>query len=642
MWTNLHFLRPWWFIAILPLIWILWQIKRHKLQDNPWRKLVDPHLLPYLLTNNNTVSSQRTIMLLLGLGGMIWILALAGPTWQRLPQPVYQTQKHLIIALDLSTSMNATDIAPSRLAQAKFKILDILRKTQEGQIALITYGTEPFIVSPLTTDAATLTVQIPLLKTSLLPVQGERRTDLAIAYAAKLLKQVNSHNGQILLITDSVAPLDATLKAAQQLYKHGHSLSILAVGTVQGAPIPLSNGGFVKDLHGAIILSRLKPQHLKKVAKIGGGQYVTSRIDNQDLETLLSTKTQLSSMHSIKSMKYQTTQADTWREEGPWLLLILLPIVALWFRRSGSPMLLCLLLIPSPKAHAFSWQDLWWSSDQQAAYQLANGKPQEAARRFQRSDWKAAAQYQAKDYVASLETLNQIQDVNADTYYNRGNALAKLGRFKEALAAYKQALALKPEDEDVKYNYNLIKQLLKQQQQASQQSQSANDSKRKQDSKSSDNVKRQQESQNPKISKQQQESQNNTKSQDSNKVQDSTKSQSPKSDRNQKSIPKKQPNQDQSQTQSNKQQQMQDNKPGQTIDQKHQQSRQYPSRPKANIAKQKTSSGMSNNTKNPKQRVQQEQQQAIKYQLNQIPDDPGGILRQLFKEQYRKRRYQQY
>ena len=98
--AEFHFLRPWWLLALLPLGWLLWYLARSRGDGEAWRRLVDAHLLPGLLVDTGG-TSRRLPLALLGLGWLLLSLALAGPTWTRLPQPVYQAQQYRVIALDL-------------------------------------------------------------------------------------------------------------------------------------------------------------------------------------------------------------------------------------------------------------------------------------------------------------------------------------------------------------------------------------------------------------------------------------------------------------------------------------------------------------------------------------------------------------
>jgi Ca-activated chloride channel family protein len=459
---DFHFLRPEWLWLLIPLALVLWRLDRVEGGGDAWRGLVDAHLLPRLLTDDEG-RAQRLPLLLLGLGWMLGVLALAGPTWERLPQPVYQAQDYRVVALDLSASMNATDLSPSRLAHARFEVLDLLRRAREGQTALLAYGAEPYVVSPLTSDTETIAAQVPSLETGLLPVQGARRTDLALDKAGELLRQAGAPDGEVILVTDGLDHPAAADEAARRLRAEGYRVSVLGIGGAKGAPVPLAGGGFLKDEKGAILLSKLDREALRTLASTGGGRYVPAGPDDRDIETLIPARGAGLAPRAQK----QDTRADQWREEGPWLLLVLLPLAALGFRRGWlAPLVLVAALTPAPDAHAFGWDDLWLRPDQQAERLLQAGNPQEAAETFRRPDWRAAAQYQAGDYRQALQSLEGVQGAEAD--YNKGNALARSGQLEQAVAAYDRALEQDPQDEDARHNRDLVQKLLNQRRQEQQ------------------------------------------------------------------------------------------------------------------------------------------------------------------------------
>lgn len=454
--AEFHFLRPGWLWA-LPLVALLvWRLVRDRAGGAAWRDLVDAHLLPHLLVP--TGAGSRGPALLVGLGGLLGILALAGPVWERLPQPVFQAGAHRVILLDLSPTMNAPDVPPSRLAQARFKLLDLLKRLREGQTALLAFGAEPYLVAPLTSDVETIAAQVPHLETALLPVSGGRRLDLALRQAELLLHQAGASGGEIILITDGLDQAATAQETARALRASGLRLSVLGIGTGQGAPVPLGKEGFLKDSQGAILVPRLPVDALEQLANAGGGRYVGAGADDRDLDALVPAAASTTQGPALA----QDTQADQWREEGPWLLLLLLPLAALAFRRGWwGPLVLLLGLVPPPDAQALEWADWWGRPDQQAAEALAAGQAAQAAERFERLDWRAAANYQAGDYAKALQALEGLSGAEAD--YNRGNSLAKLGRLEEALAAYDGALKENSEHGDARHNRDLVQRLLEQQ-----------------------------------------------------------------------------------------------------------------------------------------------------------------------------------
>jgi Ca-activated chloride channel family protein len=459
---EIQLLRPLWLLALVPLGLVLWRLARTGEGGNAWRDLVDAHLLTHLLEGDGR-GLRRLPLTLLAVGWVLGVIALAGPVWQRLPQPVYQAETHRVIVLDISPAMKATDLPPSRLARARFEVLDLLRRSGEGQTALLVYGAEPFVVSPLTTDAETIAAQVPDLESDLLPVQGERDEDLALEQAGELLRQGAASEGDVIFVTTGLDQPDAAYEAARRLREEGFRVSVLGIGTEQGAPIPLDDGGFYKDDHGAILMPRLERAQLASLASAGGGRYVTASSAEDDTVALIPDE-----IRAPAAAAEREVAADQWREEGPWLLLALLPLAAVAFRRGWlSPLLLVVLIAPPPEALALEWQDLWLRPDQQAARELAAGEPGRAAERFERPDWRAAAQYEAEEYASALQSLEAMKGAEAD--YNRGNALARLGKLQDAIAEYERALATDPAHEDARHNLDLLRRLLEQQQEQQEQ-----------------------------------------------------------------------------------------------------------------------------------------------------------------------------
>ncbi|MCG6966405.1 MAG: VWA domain-containing protein, partial [Chromatiaceae bacterium] len=477
MLSDFHFLRPLWLLALIPLAGLLWRLLRADGEGEAWRGVVDRHLLPSLLSEAGD-AARRSPLLLLGLAWLLIVLALAGPTWERLPEPLYQARQFRVIALDLSPTMNATDLAPSRLARARYEVLDLLHHS-EGQTALLAYGAEPYVVSPLTGDVQTIAAQVPLLETGLLPVAGDRRADLVLERAGELLRQAEAPDGQVILVTDTLDHPAAAIEAARRLRSAGYRVSVLGMGTDKGGPVAGPDGGFVKDSQGAIRIAKLDLAALRELADAGGGRYVTSGPDDRDIEALTPRRLGAPDAQSEAS----PAQADRWREEGPWLLLVLLPLAALAFRRGWlAPLLLLICLVPPPDAYALGWGDLWLSPDQRATRMLQNGQPEQAAQLFERPDWRAAAHYQANDYAQTLQSLEALEGPSAD--YNRGNALARMDRLEEALKAYDRALGADPGDADARHNRDLVQRVLdqrRQQQQAAQRAQQQKDNPDQQD-----------------------------------------------------------------------------------------------------------------------------------------------------------------
>ncbi|PCJ45994.1 MAG: hypothetical protein COA74_14655 [Gammaproteobacteria bacterium] len=470
-----HFIRPYWLFALIPLVVIITGLMLKSSRRNQWTSSIDKHLLKHLLVGQNTIQPNSVFPLIfLAISLLLAVLALAGPTWEKRPLPVFETEMSKVLLLDLSLSMQATDIKPSRLIRAKHKINDLLSRTNEGQVALIVYAGDAFVISPLTTDANTILTMVPSLSPSLMPVLGSE-PQRAFQLAEELLSNAGVFSGQIIWITDGIDDRDYN-QVAEQLKASRHQISILAVGTREGAPIPLPDGqGFLKDAKGNIVLPSLKIAPLEQLASLSNGNVTQLSADDQDIERLLSSLEEPQDFIASDD----DLQMDTWIELGPWLLLPLLLITAFSFRK-GVVVVLALVLIPlypSPASAAEQqvsslqkhWINLWQTSDQQAAKAFNKEQHSTAAELFQQADWKSAALYKSGEYNAAAELLasNQFDDAN----YNRGNALAQAGRLEEAIIAYDSALEQTPNMEDAIFNKKLVEDLLKQQQEQEQQQQ---------------------------------------------------------------------------------------------------------------------------------------------------------------------------
>ena len=195
---QFHFLRPAWLLALLPLLVLLWHGFKNRSHGRSWQTVVDAKLLPHLLGDKRE-EGVRTLWLILGIAAGLAIFALAGPVWEKLPQPIFRQQSALVIALDLSRSMDAGDIRPSRLTRARLKIADILDLRDEGQTALVTYAADAFVVTPLTEDAETINALLPALTTEIMPTQGSNAAS-ALGQSFELFDNAGVTRGDILLL----------------------------------------------------------------------------------------------------------------------------------------------------------------------------------------------------------------------------------------------------------------------------------------------------------------------------------------------------------------------------------------------------------------------------------------------------------
>ena len=458
--AEFHFIRPYWLLALIPAIIMTVVLLKNKLNQGNWADVCDAQLLPFVLQNKATQKSRLSLSVG-AIACLLVIFALAGPTWERQPAPVFRNDAALVIALDLSRSMDASDIKPSRLSRARYKIADILKKRKDGQTALLVYAGDAFTVTPLTEDTETIASQVSALTTEIMPSQGSN-TVLALEKAVELLKQTGLQTGDILLVTDGV-DFDSTEAIVEEL--GAYKLSILGVGTEDGAPVKISRGGFLKDAQGNIVVPKLNDSELSRLAEKGNGIYHSISSDDSDINALLE---QLDSPAEKEANENNNLLIDQWSEKGPWLLLLVLPLAALSFRK-GLLSIALIGLLPFPEtSYALEWKDLWQTQNQQAQKAFKQENYQQAAEQFDNPQWKATAQHKAGQLEQAIETLQH--DDSATGLYNKGNALAQSGQLQEALAAYEKSLEINPDNEDAKYNKEQVEKELEKQKQQQQQS----------------------------------------------------------------------------------------------------------------------------------------------------------------------------
>ena len=322
--ADFHFLRPEWLVGIPLVVLAAWLLARRRLGPGNWQNVVDAALAPHVLARTASRGLDYRWWLF-AIAGVIGMLAMAGPAWQRIEQPVFRSDQALVVALDLSRSMDAQDIAPSRLIRARLKILDILERRGGGQTALVVYSSNAFTVTPLTSDTDTIAALVNSLSTDIMPSRGSYPI-AAINKGRQLLEQAGAGIGEILLITDG-GWSPAAERVARDLRGSGFTLSVLAVGTTEGAPIPRVSGGFVTDQSGNIAVPRLEESSLRSLAAAGGGRFALLSTDARDLDYVLGGET------GARQAGDDNVATDLWREEGPWLVLLLLPLAAMAFRR---------------------------------------------------------------------------------------------------------------------------------------------------------------------------------------------------------------------------------------------------------------------------------------------------------------------
>jgi len=622
---DFHFVRPLWFIALLPLIALLLLLWRTNTEQGHWQKVIASNLLPYLLVGKDTKPTRLPIILL----AVTWslaVIALSGPVWRQLPQTIEKRVDVQILILDLSQSMNATDTAPSRIARAKHKLSDILNRRHEGLTSLIVFAGSSHVVIPLTDDIKTIAAIIPSLNPGIMPLQGSNPV-AAIESAEAMLERGGYTKAEIIMMTDGLKESDIE-KMIDALGDKEITLSILGIGTTQGSPIPTPNGSFLKDRSGAIVIPKLNHELLQKAANQLGGRYAEITPDDSDIDFLAS-----SSLKLNNKTEQSTRRFDIWQEDGYWLIALILPFASLAFRRGW---LNCILLslsigatLPSKSAQAGIWEDLWQTRDQQGAKALQNNQIKDASNLFNSPGWKATAQYKSGQFDKAAEgfsnsksshinpaELNPAELSPADNHYNRANSLANMGKYEEAISAYNKALELQPKHEDAQFNRKLLEDLQQ------QENQSGGDADKQQDD-AEKNQDKQDQNQN-----QNDQNQNNPSRQQSQDEQNQS-----EQNQSQKGNPKQDKQNHDSEKQQSQQSEKSDQEKSEELakqEKKSDHSKQDESTPEKPGRQEPAPKELTPEELTP------EEQQALQQWLKQIEDDPGGLLRNKFYLQARE------
>ena len=454
--TAFHFLRPLWLLLLIPaiLLPVCW-FRRNNVRSR-WRNIIAPELLEHLIVGDSArrrVQPIHTLALLIAIGA----IAVAGPTWEQERPPFNQDRAPLVVVLELAHSMDATDVAPTRLERAKQKVLDLAAARKGARTGLVVFSSTGHLVVPPTEDPAMLELYVPALSPSLMPADGKNVTT-GLEIAERLLAN-DPVAGTIVFMTDGFDEnqTDAFVRKAKQSRQQ---LLWLAVGTENGGPIRGADGMIAMDPEGHPLMGTFDAAGIKKVADEADIPLASVRVDNDDVVWV---------QHRARAWLAQADESKRvprWKEAGYWLVVPLL-LLGLWgFRRGWTVKWLPVILValasgatPHP-AHAASWhwQDLFATHDQQARWSFEHGDFKTAAQRFDDPIWKGRAQYLAGDYAGALETFSRLR--TAQAYFYQGNTLAHLEDYTGAIKAFDNALALEPRLHQAAANRQLMRQLL--------------------------------------------------------------------------------------------------------------------------------------------------------------------------------------
>ena len=579
---NFHFIRPWYLLLlVLPFLYY-WRYMRGVDNTSSWEKVCDKNLLCYLLVRGS--SGQRKMLYSLFLAGFITaVIAISGPAWKKKEVPLLAADNPLMILLNLSSEMMATDITPNRLFRTKYKLADFLNLLSGVQAGLIVYAEEPFMITPVTNDVKIIANLLPAIGMDIMPANGDR-LDRAIEMAVESMRNSGFKSGNIVIFApDGGTRVDLSIKAAVMAKDFGYSLHIIAV-------------------------SKENSEKLKLIADKVGGLYSTMRNDDSDVRKIAD------KINSEVSEDLEKTESmrGIFEDFGYYLTIVPLLCCLMFFRRGLFVFIFMIMATPAQAG-------FFMNNNQQGLKAFNVEDFETAAEKFQDSRWRGAALYRKGDFEGAYKEFAKRDDITS--MYNQGNALAKAGKIEEAIKKYEAVLEKKPKHGDAKFNLEYLKQ---QQQEQPQNQQGNNDNQEDKDEKK--------EQQNQNQEQQQQQNQ-----QEQNKQQDQQQQGEEQQDKQQEQEKDKQQEQNKEQQASQEQAKPENSK--QSDEQQQNMNKDQPSddKEKKEEKKVKPKPDTSKETKEPPKF--DEKAYAREMQFRKIPEDPGGLLREFISKEYKKNRY---
>ncbi|HHM04792.1 MAG TPA: VWA domain-containing protein [Gammaproteobacteria bacterium] len=460
-WTALHWYYPWALLA-LPLPWLLAGARRHRATAaRRLRAYADPHLLATLLSGPGGPRRRPWLLLL---AWSLAVLALAGPYWDSAPPPRAAEGRDIAVILDISPSMAVADLAPSRLVRAQRELKDFLAALEGDRLGLIAFSANAYPVLPLTSDRQVFARFTELLEPGLTTAPGSN-LNRALELAGQLLARSPARSRAALLLSDGGFHDEEAFQGATRLARANIPLLVLGVGTAAGGPVPGRDGRFLRGGDGELIYARLERERLVKLAATAQGAYFDLRSDDSDWQALLTALHRRTEPHV-----FDQPAASSGRPLFPWPLAasLVLFLWCGWRRPAGMAALIVagIALLPLGPAKATPW------TAQQALEAYKRGDFETAARLYETLEgYRAAmglgaAAYRLQQWEAALSAFTAAAEQATDpgakarALYNRGNALARLGRFEAASAAYQAALALESNLSQAALNLALVHEFL--------------------------------------------------------------------------------------------------------------------------------------------------------------------------------------
>ncbi len=550
----MKFLHPEFFYYMLPLVVIFFALILTQKEavgsyfsDEVMAKL-------RVATKGLTLKARNALFFL---AAIFMIVALAEPVIVDGKIDVEQKSADILIGLDISNSMLANDLYPSRLELAKKKAVEFIRLVKQDRVGVIAFAKGSYLVSPLSFDKEAVAFLLKNLDTSSITEQG---TDFMTLLETAKSSSKHSKQKYLLLFTDG-GDKDDFSKEIEYAKENGITVFVIGIGTKRGAPIKMGNGSFMK-YHGKIVITKLN-EHIADLALGSGGVFIKATNSDKDIQTMYKEMSHVIEKKTLRKKSIEKHIPLFYLPLGAAMLLVLIALASMTKRSEvhvPSMFLLASLLffgVSDAKAGILDFMDI-----KEAKEAYAKEEYKDAAKRFEeyaKSSNKPHAYYNAGDayykagkYKKALQMYQKVQTqdamLKAHTLHNTGNTYAKLGQYKKAIEAYEDALKLQ-DDKATRENLEAVKKLLKKGEQKKQQQQQKQ---KKQTQQNKDQKNRQNKQQNSQKNKENKESQKQNKNSQNAKGKGNKQQNKNKSKSEQKQNEKKQQN-EQKKTQDKKQ-----------------------------------------------------------------------------------------
>ena len=511
--TSIWVISLFWLIPIMAAFYIYAFKKKRHLTE----MFCSAHLKGYIMPHYSQARQWGKAILIL-ISVLLIILSLMRPRWGFHWEEIKRVGVDLIVAVDCSQSMMATDVKPNRLERAKREIQDLLKMLEGDRIGLVAFAGTSFVQCPLTLDYGAFSLFLDYLDTDLIPLQGTA-IGQAIKESMDCFDRTQKGSKAILLITDGEDHEGDPLAAATEAKQRGIKIFPIGIGKEGGAPIPVKDGsGFKKDRAGNLILSKLDEKTLQRMALETGGSYVRSVTGDLDLEKIY--------LEGIKHMDQQalaSSKKRIWEERFQWFLFLALIFLILEqilpeyrrIRKKGEnggfhlrciPLLFLLMFFCSrsvtagimPSSRAGEAQKAYSAEEYDQALsafldaQIDN--PEDPVLHYNIANTYYQMQNYEEAYKGYQSAALEAKDIQLEenAYYNLGNCAYRIGKLDEAILWYQKALELDPEDEDARHNLEFVREEIKRRinqakEQQEKQGEKGKEEKGKEESKSLDN-----------------------------------------------------------------------------------------------------------------------------------------------------------